>query len=503
MIKFVKKLSATILIVCITYSCTKIDTTSIGSGLIPPVDGVNTLRTDTFTLTTENGIFNDTSLFAKGEDYVIGNLPFNSNFGSTRASLFVQFGPSFQFNWAAPKDSIAQMSNQGFDSAFVSLGLSDAAIAPNMYGDTMMPITYNVYLIPPTVTNFKPDSAYRIAVNPNINYTSLLGTITIAPKDIDNQRSYKLKNVTDSVRNMLRIPLNTAAGIAYAKNMLTRDTTNDFKNATNYRAAFKGFYIEAVGGGAIARFNFSTSNNTRLEMWYRYRKGGVVDTTNAFFFYNANVNLPYLSSACNYINRNTTGSAMLAATSPGVDNIVYLESTPGSFARIKLPTIKSLGSKLVHQAELVITEVATTYDPSYFAPNRLYLDVFDTASANSFKTVPLDFYILNGGGADLNYFGGLKKVVTNTIGANVNEYKFNVTKYIQSMLTRNSTNYDMRLYSPYSVRFYTQRTGGYFRPDDTFFNYPFINLPTLGRVVVGGGNHPTAKMKLIITYSNI
>ena len=491
-------------LICTAFSyCTKIDSTTIGQDLIPVVDNVNTFATDTFSITAENGIFTDTTTLLKNDDFYAGSLPSSSTFGTTNASFFIQFQPTGQFSWKAPKDSIAQMSNNGFDSAFICLGLFNSTNASGIYGDSTTPTTFNVYEIDNTSTKFKADSAYRIAVNPNIPYLpNKLGSITIAPNNIDDVKRIKLKNLVDSTTNQLRIPLNTAQGIAYGKRMLSKDTSNAFNTPATYNTEFKGFYVEAINGKSIMRFTLSANINSRLEMWYRYRKNGVIDTTADFFYYNANLFSAYVSAGTNYINRNITGSALAAASNPGIDNQIYLESTPGSFAKIRIPFIKSFPNKIIHKAELIISEIQPA-DPLYYSPTRLYLDAFDTASTK-FLSYPYDLY-LNNGTADLAAFGGFKKLVGDGLGNTISQYTFNITKNVQRMVTSNKTNYDLRLYAPYDTKFYSQRKNYYVGDADGLFNFPFVTLPIFGRVVVGGGtgSNPTYKMKLRLVYSNI
>jgi Domain of unknown function (DUF4270) len=501
-----------ILFFCVAITvanCTKLDTTTVGQDLIPPIDGINTLASDTFSLTTENFIFNDSSRLFKGDDVYVGSLPSSVNFGTTKATLYTQFQPLTKFNWRAPKDSISQAANtnNGYDSAFVCLGLASTALDGGIYGDSMQNTTFNVYEIDNTNLTFKSDSAYKITTDPLINKTGLLGSLTIAPQDIKKLKKFKIKSFIDSSINQLRIKFNTGAGQAYAKRMLMNDSAdgvinplNAFNSPDKYKAAFKGFYIEAVNGKSVIRFTLANNANSRLEVWYNYRNNGVRDTTADFFYFNPNSGNPYISASANYIQRTIAGSAMQTASNPGLDNLIYLESTPGSYAKIKLPFIKNFPNKFIHKAELIITE-QTQYDPLYFSPQRLYLDVFDTSVAPKYKTLPYDFYIPQGGSsADFGYFGGQRKLVGDGLGNTVTQYSFNVTKHIQSMISHNAPNYDMRLYVPYDTRYYVQSTFGYYPNDNLFgFNFPLINLPIFGRVVVGGGN----KMKLRIVYSNI
>ena len=499
MISLVQSILTVLLITITITNCTKIDSTTLGSDLIPSIDNVNTFQTDTFSLSTENGLFNDTSLVFKTDQHLLGNTALNPNFGQTNATVFVQFNPGFQFSWPNKADSLNNPFGD-LDSAFVCLELSASANDNAIFGDSLTPMTFEVYRV--TGTNFKQDSIYRLAVNPNITDDGIpIASITLAPRDINNLKFFTLKQRKDSIVNQLRIPLN-ATGRSWAKGqLLLKDTTNTFNSGTSFTTAIKGFAIKATGGNAIMKFNLSQSISSRFEMWYRYRKNGSQDTTNQFFFFNTGASNPWLSASANYVRRNLSGTTLLTATAPGIDNTLYIESTPGSFARIKMPHIKALGNKIIHRAELIITEAGAN-NPTLYSPSRMYLDVIDSAVPAKFKAVPFDFYI-TGNAADLNYFGGQRKYVLDGLGNTVSQYTFNVSKYIQSLISHGKPNCDFRLYAPYDSRYYSNAVGYFQDIQSTFFLFPVINLPTFGRVIVGGGVHPTSRMRLKITYSNI
>jgi hypothetical protein len=488
-------------IVVSVTNCTKIETTGLGQDLIPPVDGISTFQTDTFSITAENGIFSDTSLIFKADDHILGNLQFNSNFGSTLANIAVQFNPFSQFNWAAPKDSISNQPNQGIDSAFLCLGLFTSATDNGIYGDTTAPITFNVYRV--NSTNFKSDSNYRIATNPNITDDGVvIGTATIMPKDLKNKKYFNLKQNTDSITNQIRIKLNITGQNWVRDQWLLKDTNNTFKNATSFTTAIKGFVIKPVGGNAVMKIALAQNNTSRFEVWYRYQKNGKADTTNQFFYFNQDAASTWISGNANYIQRNVSGTSMLASTGTGADNLVYIESTPGSYTKIKIPYLKSFPNKLIHRAELIVQEDPAFQSSVFFTPSRLYLDCFDT-TVNRFLSVPLDYFI-SAGQVDFSSFGGDRKTVT--VGSTTHSvYTFNISKYFQSQITRNTTKLDFRLYAPFDTRFYSQSLGYYSNLNSTVQNtvWPLINPSVFGRVVLGGGNHPNYRMKLRVIYSNL
>ncbi|MBL7727907.1 MAG: DUF4270 family protein [Dinghuibacter sp.] len=473
--------------------CTKIDSTNLGQGLIPPVDGVNTFMTDTFTIVTENGIFNDSTRFTKDDPYMLGQLVTDPVFGRTDATIYTELKPAFQFSWRNKKDSIFGPAGTGYDSAFLNLAIANSGSDRGIYGDSNSTISFRVWAISDN-TNFKKDSFYQVAVNPNIPVGTLIGTANVVPADLDNQRIAILKRDTLRTSNILRVRLN-AAGDAIMSDLLSKDTTNVFKNDDNFRAHFKGFMIEPIGGGGNAMLKVSlTDTKTRFEVWYRFLNNGKVDTTFDSFAFNSFAGQAFRCASANYINRSTAGAPFLNYLTPGADSVMAIQSAPGTFATIRIPYVKSFPNKLIHRAELIIDEDPTFSHPFYTTPGNLYLDCVDTP-AGKFRTVPLDFYFLTASGpADFEYFGGYRKIVSDASGTRA-RYFFNISKYLQAMIARNERYYDMRLYCPYDVRYHNQYIPG--------VPWPVINSPVFGRVVLGGGSSTRYKMKLKVIYSNI
>jgi hypothetical protein len=509
----VKKLFGYSFIFFLFASCTKIDTTTVGNDLIPPVDGVNTFATDTFSIETENGIFNDTSKVFKSDDHIIGNLQNTPNFGATNAGIYLQYSPNTKFRWLAYKDSISVVNAgstvNGYDSSFICLGLVSRSLGNAFYGDTTKDLTFEVYRIT-TASNFVKDSAYRINQAPGgvADDAVLIGTRTIKPQDLKNYNVTKIKGFTDSTNDQIRIKLNGVGDSWVRNNVLLQDTVN-FNTRAGFTSFMNGFVIKVKQDGvanSLVRVSLA-SNATRMEVYYKYRNV-TVDTARQYFYFNPSYNSDWGTANANYINRNIAGSNMQTAATPGNDNTLYLESTPGSFVKVKVPHIKSFPNKMIHRAELIVQEVGNQ-DNIFYSPTQIFMDCFDTTNTLPQRnvTVPFDYYINNNTGSpDLNYFGGDRRNRTNTvIGGLHTNYIFNVTKYFQNMITRNLTKYDFRLYVPFDTRYYSQALGYNSNFAANFSNviWPLINTPAFGRVVVGGGNHPQYKMKLRVIYSNL
>jgi hypothetical protein len=139
-------------------------------------------------------------------------------------------------------------------------------------------------------------------------------------------------------------------------------------------------------------------------------------------------------------------------------------------------------------------------DPNFAVPNYLYLDAFDTAK-QLYRTIPFDFTIDATGNYNSTSFG---MVAQNSFDASSNPikvWKFNITRYVQNFLTQREPLYDLRLTAPYLLKD-IYRSGATSSSDvDQYFSFnPDI---LAGRVRLGGGNHPTQRMRLRIIYTKI
>jgi hypothetical protein len=500
--KFFSKFIVFILPVIFLVACTKIDTTNLGQDLIPPVDGVNTLLADTFTVTIENGLFNDTTVFNKSDEYVLGQLDGDATFGNTNASIYLQYKPQLQFAWKAKPADIISQPNQGFDSAVLCMAFNDV-----IYGDSAAPVKYDVWRISDT-SRFRQDSNYRIAVDPGINQDVILGSSNagLTALKIKNDTSVAvLKKDTIRYTKILRIKLNSPAAVTLFKNMLTQDTNTAFKTNTTFTDFLKGFVIKPSGSGGRSLTNYSlTSGGTRLEVWYRYKNSsGAIDTVFDSFGFNQFATSQYRCASANHIERNRAGAAINTYLTPGNDSLIFMHTTPGSYAVVNVKGIKSFPNKLIHRAELVLEEVPGFNIAAYPAPGQLYLDAVVTP-LTVFKTVPRDFYLFDrfSGPADFGYFGGVRQFVNDASGNRIAQYKFNISKYMQDIVTRGEPYYDLRLFAPFDTRYYTQWTN-YYDGLNISFPFPVLNRAAHGRVVLGGSNHSKYRAKLRVIYSNI
>ena len=98
----------------LNWNCTKIDTTNIGSGLIPAIDNVYTFDT-TLSVIANNfdSASKDCVKLYPTDDRPLGYIANDPYFGTTRANIYVEFKPaSFPFNFLPQVNTSPQTSWQ-------------------------------------------------------------------------------------------------------------------------------------------------------------------------------------------------------------------------------------------------------------------------------------------------------------------------------------------------------------------------------------------------------
>jgi hypothetical protein len=462
-------------------ACKKLnEATELGGDLIPAVDNINTFDTSIYNIETYNDIFallNDSTRSYAQDERFLGRITNDPIFGATDAEIYLELKPSF-YPYYFQNVNIPPQDSLFIDSVVLVLDYLET------YGDTTIPQTINVYEI---TDPFRYDSLYF--VNRSTFATgALLGTRNVIPSQLkDSVKAYQ-----DTTSRQLRVRLNDSFG----KRLLDYDSTTGqpYRNDSTFRTQFKGFALRSEGGGnALMGFNLAGAN-TKLAIYYKYNKNVQVDTTVAYF------NFTQVSASSNYIKRTYSG-AVTAASAPAQDPLLYIQSTPGTFATIKIPALATLSNRLIHRAELIMEQV---FDPSdtLFPPSAsLMLDAWDPA-INKFRAVPFDFIPDGSGSFNAGSFGVLP---TNLLDVNsgkvVKVWKFNISRYVQHILTHTVPIYDLRISAP-PFEFIQYRNWPGTDEIADFYNIPG-NTNGKGRVRLGGGNHPTQRMRLRLIYSKI
>jgi hypothetical protein len=181
-----------------------------------------------------------------------------------------------------------------------------------------------------------------------------------------------------------------------------------------------------------------------------------------------------------------------------------LQTTPGSFATLNIPGLGAYDNRIIHRAEIIVEQIPSInpIDNVMAPPNYLYLDLVDTpSSAGKYKPIYFDLnpstayypddstYFYPTGGIDYSYFGSYAR--TKADGAGVRYYyTFNVSRYVQHIVTNHVYNYPFRLYSP-SKLYYSK------------YVLTYNNLIGQGRIKIGNGNNANYKMYMRVVYSKI
>jgi len=469
-------------------SCRKInEATEFGDGLIPPVDNINTFDTlvDVQAFNDTFGLVTDSQRLTRNEVFYLGQINNDPFFGKTEAQIFLELKPLVYGVYPfSRKDSVK------IDSIVLVLSYL------NTYGDSSIAQTLNVYEMDQG-NDFRSDSSYLIRKN-DFTYNTITPLSfpinqQIIPKTLDDT----VKAFRDTASHRLRIKLDTN----FARRLFTYDTTNAYKNDSIFRTKFKGFAVRSESAGnAIMGINLSDVN-TKLAVYYNYPKtSGGRDTTVTYFSFTAS------SAYANYVKRDYSGTPLEASVGGSVqDQIIYLQNEPGTFASVKIPGLGSISNRVVHRAELSVEEIYDPSDTIFTVPEVLYLDAYDPSitAGKKYRMIPYDI-ITDGFGAPVNLssFSILPKTTVDGFGQKIKTWKFNITRYVQHVLNKTiTTPFDLRIYAPSAV----ENKFIFPRPATNDITKTIYLNPTIaaGRVRLGGGNHPTQKMKLRIIYSKL
>ena len=469
----------------IVSSCKRInEATDLGEELLPGVDGVHTFDTTLTSLESYNHITDsseDRIRIRFTEDQILGNISGDPLFGKTNAKMFVQLKPEtypWSFSGIYNKDSLY------IDSVVLVLGYNNGS-----YGDTVASQKVTVKEIDPH-SSFSIDSFYSI-YDPGPPTTIILGTKTFTPQNLKDS----VKVYQDTTAGQLRIRLDNSFG----RRLLDYDTSGAYKSDSIFSTYFKGFAIEADQsvGNALMAFGIYNNPNTNLAIYYRYTKGGQDDTAVNYFVFK-----PGFSAYHNYVERGFSSAIVSASNSAAEDNPIYIINTPGSYATIKIPALKDLSNRIINRAELIVEQI---YDPSnekFTYPDALMLDVYDS-TLKGYKFVPFDFIPSPESGFPNPGFGLYGRNTVDALGRPIRVWKFNITRYVQNVVTKQEPLHDFRLYI--SKDSYSALRQGVLGNTGTY-TYPGIPINqrfAFGRVMVGGGQHPTQTMRLRIVHTKI
>ena len=467
-------------------SCTKISTTEIGTGLIPPIDGINTkdtiIEVSTFNIQTPTP---DSIRVSKYSEMTLGYITNDPLMGSTQAIINAEFKPLFfPYIFEVKKDSLY------LDSVVLVLGYQ------GLWGDSTNPMKLNVFEISQT-SKIKTDSVYPTYAK--MNTADFLGSTTITnPRKLSDS----VKSFNEAAKNQIRIRLTNTFG-----NRLLReyDSTNAYKSDDQFSNTFRGFSIVPESGpNTLLRINLSDTN-CKVALYYKYTrrdKDPRQDTPTVRYFRPGIV-----AGATNNIVRNRTGSesnTYLTNPASTPDEKLYLQAGPSNYVRIKTPMLAGFSNRVIHRAELLMEQEAgnPATDGLFTAPNLFLCAMNSNPDSTKRFYVPNDIALGQGGTVtNLNAFGGYVIFKNDPFGNRIASYSFNISRYVQGIATKNEKIHDLYLFAPVNDFVYSG--------DGLNFLYQIssvqFNPPAIGRVRLFGGNSPQTqrKMRLRIIYSKL
>lgn len=482
-----KRISTILFIGFLFSACTRIGTTEMGLGLLPSMDSFNTKDT-ILDVETETVDRPDSLRIYGGDDQVVGITNNDPLFGSTIANMYFQLKPSFfPYFTRGSRDSVE------VDSAVLILAYR------GFYGDSSKPVVLNLKRISGnTPLNLDTSVASNYPEAYNIQTDATMAN----PVSLDFARVHdSIYNRFEAAKDEIRIPLNKTFTDLFIKGY---DSTTAYKTDTTLRKYFPGFALSASTAGntnVLVRINL-LDTNTKLALYYRTNSvttTGVRDTIVDYFKFTL-----YSNGYANFVKRNRIGSEAARHFGVAKDTLVYVQTSPGTLVKIKVPGLKTFANKIIHRAELIAEQVPGNIlqDAQFTAPNYLFLGAYDSAS-KVIRNVPNDYQgTVNT--TQFDRFGG-KRIYKSIQGFdNVASYNFDISRYMQGIVSRKDTVFDLRLFAPVndSIK-YVPPYPNNLQAGTDYLTSSLGNQAAMGRVRLGGGKHSKFKMRLHVYYSDL
>lgn len=406
-----------------------------------------TVRTSTVLLDSLPTSWTGTLLAGKYQD---------DKFGIVESTAYLQLGPSV--SWMPAVDAI-------MDSVVLLLPYNGV-----YYGDTTKVSTLSVHQVSEDFALLSLPLYWTDEGNyPYFNESSGLfntSSFRVANTSLGTKTFRPRPNTVDT----LRIRLTNDIGNAWMRE--AKQETNYFSSSTEFQKYFKGIAIQETSSTSGSVFGFDAAG-AKIRVYYRMYVDEMLEPA-AYDIVYSNYFYQY-----NKISGDRTNTA-LAALQPNNKIIpsnntaheTYLQSGVGIVTKVEFPYIKNLYNvdeiMLINNAVLVIEPVRGTYGATRPIPSELTL--FQTNETN----VPLA--PLYADYSDTDQFAPIS--FDNEYGTTTG-YNFSITQYIQSLLTVEYTGRPALMIAT---------------PLSNFRN-------SVTRVVIGGGDHPSYKMKLKIYYT--
>jgi hypothetical protein len=487
----------TLVITILLGACTKIQETTIGANLIPPVDNINTFDTTVDVIGSYNQFGLDSTFLGINDAQPLGIIQ-DPIFGRKESELFAQFKPSFynSYPFIVPRDSI-----QGVDSVVLCLNLvsffGDTGFVGQPFNIAVREIDNNFQFRDTSARRNKYPISYNGSTIPTIGSLLPGGAPSVGVSYQNMYSQKKLKFPTDSTVNQIRIKLDPAFGLRL-KNIDSAGYSRD----SNFQTKFNGLSLKVLNGPNGLFFVNLGSALSKIQVYFRYKNNNITDTVSI------NMGVTGASQTVCSIKNTFNGSYARQTAGTAQSQYLFVEGNQNAGVRLNVPALSNLNNRVVHLAELYLEEDPDPAGSNQFftAPPNLSLTYMDVAN-NSDTLFPLDVQLTGSSGLFNSVSFGIGKDIFNSSAQKVKAYNFNITRHVQNIVTRKAPNHTFNLSAYYTNIAYIPR----------FFN-PTTNLPVEyaqalivnnvrvvpGRVRLGGNLNPNGrKCKLRIVYSKI
>lgn len=462
-------------------SCKKInEATELGGDLIPAVDNVHTFDLSLNT-TTKNALYDDSSRVAYTDLVALGDIN-DPEFGHMHANFNFNIVPAVigTYPFLNKPDSLTM------DSVVLQLAYQKS------YGDTVGngTQTVTVYEISPS-SGFRSDTLYKYKDASTDGFAG--SQLSIGSKTFNVNQLKDTITITrplDTVRtaNVVRIRIDNQLGRRFAQYDTSTSSTNGaFHSDSMFVSIFKGLAVKASNSGQTLSYFNLTDSKTRLTVYYKYKLNGV-DTTGSLSFYHLE------NGQTNYVSAPPGGNWQSALNS-GTGDLLYVNSSPsGSYGSIRIPALDTFSNKVINRAEIIATPITTS--SQFGPPAQLLIDRINATHDTAF-ILQNDLTPSADGSISFASFGGTLK--------SDNSYHFNITRYVQSVITRRLHNDSLRLYAPLRTVLFASNLPTTTSAAGSYIAVPVLQQIASGRVVLAGGTYsnPNMRLRLRIIYSNL
>lgn len=345
-------------------------------------------------------------------------------FGEHKASLYTEFSLS--------KNSFSLGTNPVLDSIVLILKQKDS------YGKLNSSFDINIYELNGFIEDISYDNNSVLNVKP-----STLATIN----------SYKFSQEAKSIR----IPLKNSFGTS----LLNQFGTSTMKSSDNFKDFFNGIYasISSTGGDGFVYLDLR-KDESKIQLYYHNDE--ITDTSYSFI-------IEAKDKTINQYLHNGLSSEVINAINAEDNTLAYVSSMSSYKTEIEMPDLSSLKNIIVNKATITVYQEDFGSTESIKFPEANQMIMFQNLQDTGIAFLT---------GYGLKSVGPLAKANKTIInGNNIVEYEFEVSKYIQKIITGDAKSNTIYLKN--------------------------LSNNEGNRTKFGGGNHLDIPMKLNIVYTKI